>query len=258
MSLLRSLLGLLLVAGTAYVAVLSLLYVKQRSLLFQASFTRQPVAEPNFDFAVDGAVLRGWVLNPGQPKALLYFGGNGEDVSLSREEVASWAPGHTIYLVAYRGYGHSTGTPSEAALAADAIALFDAVTPQHGAVDVFGRSLGSGVAVHVAALRPVGRLALVTPFDSVLRLGQDLYPWAPLHWLMKDPFESWRRAHLLSMPALVVIAEQDNIIPPEHSEALVALMPGRPQVLRLPSAQHNNVQVYPEYDEAMTRFFAED
>lgn len=197
-------------------------------------------------------------MNPGRPRALLYFGGNGEDVSLNRRDVAAWAPDHSVYLVAYRGYGHSSGEPSEAALAADAIALFDHVASSHAGVDVLGRSLGSGVAVHVAAVRPVRRLALVTPFDSVLRVGQRHYPWMPLAWLMKDPFESWRRAPKLTMPALVVIAGQDDVIPPSHSEALAEAMPRPPEVLRLPDAQHSNVQVFPEYHAALRRFFAAD
>lgn len=197
-------------------------------------------------------------MNPGRPRALLYFGGNGEDIALSRDDVARWAPGHTVYLVSYRGYGHSSGEPSEAALAADAIALFDHVAPSHAGVDVFGRSLGSGVAVHVAAVRPVRRLALVTPFDSVLRVGQGHYPWVPLAWILKDPFESWRRAPRLAMPTVVVIAGQDDVTPPAHAEALIAAMPRAPEVLRLEQAQHSNVQVFPEYDAALRRFFAAD
>lgn len=258
MSLIR-LLGLFVaVAALAYGALIALMYAKQRSLLFYPQFTRNPPAAPDFRFDVDGATLRGWAVNPGQPRALLYFGGNAEDVSLNRDDVAAWAVDHTVYLVAYRGYGHSGGEPSEAALAADAIALFDHVAASHRSVDVIGRSLGSGVAVHVAAVRPVRRLALITPFDSVLRVGQGHYPWAPLAWLMKDPFESWRRAPRLTMPTLVVIAGQDNVTPPENGEALVAALPQPPEVLRLPDAQHSNVQVFPQYDAALRRFFAAD
>lgn len=258
MSLLRTLAVFLAVVAFAYVGLVALMYLKQRSLLFYPQFTRDPPLAPDFRFDVDGATLRGWVVNPGQPRALLYFGGNAEDVSLNRDDVATWAPGHTVYLVSYRGYGHSSGEPSETALAADAIALFDHVAASHATIDVLGRSLGSGVAVHVAAVRPVRRLALVTPFDSVLRVGQGHYPWVPLPWLLKDPFESWRRAPALTMPTLVVIAGQDDVIPPSHSEALAAALPQPPELLRIAPAQHGNVQVFPEYDAALRRFFATD
>lgn len=256
MSPLRSFGLFILMLLAVYVGLLALLYVKQRSLLFFPVFTRDPPVAPDFRFEVDGATLRGWVVNPGQPKALLYFGGNADDISLSRDDAAAFAPGHTVYLVAYRGYGHSSGEPSEAALAADAIALFDHVAASHHRVDVLGRSLGSGVAVHVAAARPVQRMALITPFDSVLRVGQVHYPWVPMAWLLKDPFESWRRAPKLEMPVFIVIAGQDNVIPPAHSEALAAAFPRPPEILRLPDAQHSNVQVFPEYDAALRRFFA--
>lgn len=258
MSLLRLLGVFLAVAALGYAALVALMYAKQRQLLFYPQFTRDPPVAPEFQFDVDGATLRGWVVNPGRPRALLYFGGNAEDVSLNRDDVAGWAPDHTVYLVSYRGYGHSSGAPSETALASDAIALFDHVAARHGDVDVLGRSLGSGVAVHVAAVRPVRRLALITPFDSVLRVGQGHYPWLPLGWLLKDPFESWRRAPSLSMPTLIVIAGQDNVIPPPHSEALAAALPRTPALLRLADAQHSNVQVFPAYGETLRRFFAEE
>lgn len=246
------------VAAALYAGLVVLMYSKQRALLFYPQLTRQPSVAPDFQFQNDGETLRGWVVNPGRPRALLYFGGNGEDVSRHRASVAAWAPDHTVYLVSYRGYGHSTGEPSEAALAADAIALFDLVAQSHAAVDVLGRSLGSGVSVHVAAVRPVQRLALVTPFDSVLRLGQAHYPWLPLRWMLHDPFESWRRAPSLGMPTLVVIAAQDDVTPPAHAEALIAAMPRTPEVLRIENAQHSNVQVFPVYDAALRRFFASD
>lgn len=246
------------VVAAVYAGLVLLMYSKQRSLLFYPQLTRHPSVAPDFQFQNGGETLRGWVVNPGRPRALLYFGGNGEEVSRHRSTVAAWAPDHTVYLVSYRGYGHSTGEPSEVALAADAIALFDLVAPSYAGVDVLGRSLGSGVAVHVAAVRPVQRLALVTPFDSVLRLAQTHYPWAPLGWMLKDPFESWRRAPSLGMPALVVIAGQDDVTPPSHAEALIAAMPRTPEILRIENAQHSNVQVFPDYDATLRRFFAAD
>lgn len=253
---LRSLGLFVLLLLAFYACLLALLYVNQRSLLFLPQFTRDPQVAPDFRFEVEGATLHGWVVNPGQPKALLYFGGNAEDVSMSRDDVAALAPQHSVYLVAYRGYGHSSGEPSEAALAADAIALFDHLTASHRVVDVLGRSLGSGVAVHVAAVRPVRRLALVTPFDSAKRVAQAYYPWVPMGWLLKDPFENWRRAPTLTMPVMIVIAGQDEVLAPAHAKALAAALPRPPEVLRLPEAGHNDVQVFPEYAAGLRRFFA--
>ena len=241
-----------------YAGLLAVLYVMQRSLLYFPQFTHDPPVAPDFRLEVEGATLRGWVRNPGQPRALLYFGGNGEDVSLNRYDVGIWVPGHTVYLVAYRGFGHSSGEPSEAALTTDAVTLFDHVAVNHSSVDVIGRSIGSAVAVHVAAVRPVRRLVLITPFDSVLRTGQQHYPWMPLHWLLEDRFESWRLAPELDMPVLVVTAGQDTIIAPERTRALVAALPRTPETLHLPAAGHNDVQNFPEYAATLRRFLASE
>lgn len=245
--------GLLLVA---YACMLAFLYVNQRSMLFFPHFTRDPVAAADIGLEVEGATLKGWVVNPGQARALLYFGGNAEDISRSRSDVARWASGHTVYLMAYRGYGFSSGEPSEAALVADAIALFDHVAGSYGQVDLLGRSLGTGVAVQLAAARPVGRMGLITPFDSVLRIGQQAYPWVPVRWLLKDPFESWRWAPMLDLPVLIVIAGRDTIVPPERAKALAAALPVPPTVVHLPEAGHVDVQDAPGFDAALRRFFA--
>ncbi len=258
MNVIRMLGTLLAVALLMYGGLLALMYVNQRELMYFPQFTRDPPTAPDFHLEVDGARLAGWVVQPGQPKALLVFGGNAEDLSFSREDVMHWAPEHTVFLVAYRGFGHSTGEPSETALVADAIALFDHVAKQHRSVDVFGRSLGTGVAVQLAAVRPVRRLALVTPFDSMLRVAQAHYPWLPLSWLLKDRFESWQKAPQLTMPTLFVIGGQDSIVPPERGEALAAAMPRPPKILRIPDAQHNDIHAFPELSAELRRFFSSE
>ena len=97
------------------------------------------------------------MVNPGRDRVLVYFGGNGERLDPWRDVVAHHFPDHTTYLMAYRGYGASDGEPSQQTLSADAVALVDHVTERHSRapVDVLGRSLGSGVAMHVATQRTV-------------------------------------------------------------------------------------------------------
>ena len=124
-------------------------------LIYPRRGTRVAVDDSMHELDVAGTVLRGWVVNPGRTRVLLYFGGNGERLDLWRETVAHHFPEHTTYLMAYRGYGASDGQPSQSALSADAVALVDHVGARHpGArVDVIGMSPGSGVAVHVATQR---------------------------------------------------------------------------------------------------------
>lgn len=141
-------------------------------LLYFPEGTRLPSEETDLELRVGGIALRGWEVNPGESRALVYFGGNGEGLDWLVEPLSLNFPDHTSYLVAYRGYGASEGKPSERVLTTDALAVFKHASARHrGSVDVIGRSLGSAVAVQVAAHRPVRRLVLITPFDSVAALA---------------------------------------------------------------------------------------
>ncbi len=107
---------LVVLAGLVYGGLCVSLYLGQRGLLYHPEATWLVKQSPDFELSRDGVKLRGWVVNPGQPKALLYFGGNGERVEDTRAELAQWLPDRTIYVVPYRGYGASEGEPTEAAL----------------------------------------------------------------------------------------------------------------------------------------------
>jgi len=120
---------------------------------------------------------------------------------------------------------------------------------------VLGRSLGSGVAVHLAAVRDVSKLALVTPYDSILRIAQRRLPFVPVSWLLKDTFDSLAKAPRVRAPVLVVLAELDSSIPREHSERLVAAFtPGQVTVRMIAGADHNSISESPEYGRALADF----
>jgi pimeloyl-ACP methyl ester carboxylesterase len=152
--------------------------------------------------------------------ALIYFGGNAEDVSLDMPSFSVAFPNYAIYLLHYPGYGGSSGSPSEQAIFADALALFDRVHAEHQNIVVVGRSLGSGVAIYVASLRPVARLVLVTPYDSLQDVAAQNYPYLPVRWLLRDKFESWRYAPQVVAPTRIIVAEQDEVIPRASTDRL--------------------------------------
>lgn len=241
-----------------YLGLCGLMYVRQRDLMYYPQMTRVAQSQTDFTFARDGVTLRGWVVNPGQSRALVYFGGNAESVEHNRESFARWFPRHTIYLVAYRGFGASEGMPTEENLTADALALFDHVQLRHpdGGVDVIGRSLGSGVASHVAARRPVRRLALITPYDTMADVGQAHYRWLPVYWLARDRYDSVSSLSGYSGPMLVVRAGQDAVIPAANTQRLINSLPRPPQVLELPSAGHGDVSLAPDFARTLSAFFA--
>ena len=151
-------------------------------------------------------------------------------------------------MLHYRGFGGSSGKPSEEALHEDGLALFDKVHAEHADVTVVGRSLGSGVAARLASERPISRLVLVTPYNSLQELAARQYRYFPVSWLLKDKFESWRYAPRITAPTLIVAAEHDEMIPRASTEALYRrFLPGIATMKSLHGVGHNSISGSPEY-----------
>ena len=241
----------------AYVGLCGFMYVRQRDLVYCPAPTRVEAADTNFALVNGGVTLRGWIVNPGRKRALVYFGGNSEPIQQHRGNFARWFPDHTVYLVSYRGFGASEGEPSEESLANDALALFDHVRRQHPrtGVDVIGYSLGSGVAAHVAARRRVRRLALVTPYDTLIDVGQTHYRWLPVRLLARDRYDSIANLARHKGPVLIVRAGRDAVIPAANTQRLIDSLPRPPQVLELPSADHGNVASARGFSRTLKEFF---
>ncbi|MBD2839231.1 alpha/beta fold hydrolase [Pseudomonas sp. JM0905a] len=244
----RSLVGVVLIALALYLGVGVLLLVFQRSLIYFP----QPRAIGGPDRQLMLPVTDEQIVVTVRPlassRALIYFGGNAEDVSRSLPDFAEAFPDHALYLLHYRGFGDSTGKPTEEAIQHDALALFDKVHALHRDVAVVGRSLGSGVAIRLASQRPVARLVLVTPYNSVLELAQRQFPIYPVRWMLQDKFESWRYAPAITAPTLLIVAGQDEVIPRWSSEKLFAQF--RSGVARrevIDDAGHNDIGGRPEY-----------
>lgn len=254
----RNLLVLLLIPAGVYVALCLLLFVVQRSqMYFPAREASRPGAQ-SIRVQNGEASLKVWAVERPGPRAILYFGGNAEDVSLNLPSFEAAFPAHSLYLVNYRGYGGSSGRPSEPALLADATAVYDKVAARHPQVSAIGRSLGSGVAVHLASAREIQRLALVSPYDSMVNVAREHYPWLPVGLLLLDRYESGAKARAIRTPVLIVIAADDEIIPPRRSEALAAAFaPSQVRVVRLPGATHNSLDFSPQYLESLAGFMAD-
>ena len=240
----------------AYAGLCGWLYLQQRQLVYFPQFTRTPASDTDFALQRDGAVLRGWVVNPGRPNAIVYFGGNAERVQDNRQEFARWLPGYSVYLVAYRGYGASDGEPEQDALLGDALAVFDHVQARHPArpVSLIGSSLGSGVASYVASQRQIGRLALITPFDSLANVAQAHYPWLPVRWLLRERYESTRYLAAYDGPLLIVRAGRDDVVPRANTRRLIDSLPRPPRVVVLGKAGHNSLDA-DAYGRALAGFF---
>ncbi len=267
----EGLLATILKAAAAVAVALPLVvYLAQDSLIF----FRQPLPESRrtdiakrfpavrevFLQARDGTRLHAWHAQgaSSSPAPLvIYFGGNAEETSWLPEELGN-APGASWLVTSYRGYGLSEGSPGETALVSDALQWFDHALTLPGVdpkrIHVFGRSLGSGVAVALAAERPVAGVVLATPYDSLAAVAKRHYRYLPVDLLLRHRFDSLARAPRLRQPLLCLVAERDEVIPPAHAERLSAAWGGAKQGLLLRGAGHNDTDGDPAFWPAIRKF----
>jgi pimeloyl-ACP methyl ester carboxylesterase len=243
----RMLAAILALVVLVYAGLCIALYAGQRALIYYPQ-PRVLGTQALEAFRRGDTLLQLTVRPRPGPGAVLYFGGNAEDVSTSLGPLVAAFPDRELVLLHYRGYGGSGGQPSEEAFAEDAAALFDRVHAAHPDVVVVGRSLGSGVAVRLASTRPVARLVLVTPYDSLMAIAQARFRAFPVGLLLKDRYESWRYAPQVSAPVLIVAAEHDEVIPAASSARLATrFAPGQARVVVLAGAGHNTIADDPAY-----------
>ncbi|MCZ6600239.1 MAG: alpha/beta hydrolase [Acidobacteria bacterium] len=268
-------LGLVLLAGgVAFLLLVAALGLFQRRLIYL------PVGQPGTPGAAglpsarevsytteDGERLAGWFLPTDGPRpapAVLFLPGNAGNRSYRAPLAAALADaGLAVLLVDYRGYAGNPGQPSEQGLAADARAALSyllalpEVDPAR--IVVFGESLGTGVAVTLAAERPAAALILRSPFSSLTAVARIHYPFLPVRWLLQDRFESIDRIASVGCPVLVLAGERDRLIPVEESRRLFEAAVEPKHLALIPGARHNDLALLagPQALDEIRRFLEE-
>ena len=262
-----TLLKWLVIAALVYGGLLALMYVFQRTLMYFPDTARTSPAQAGLSQAEevtltssDGERLIAWHVAPRANKpVVLYFQGNGGASNL-RVGRFSWltADGTGLLALSYRGYGGSTGKPSEEGLIRDARAAYDFARARYPAkrIVLFGESLGSAVAIALAAECEIGALILDAPFTSMVDIGAAAYPFAPVRWLIKDTFHSDERIVRVSAPLLVLHGERDSIIPISFSEKLFAVAREPKRMVRFPDGGHLDLDDHGA-EKAVKEFLAE-
>jgi len=258
---------LLVTAVVAYAGVAALVWwLQERLLFYPAPITAAAGApagwrlEPFEHVASDGTRLAGVLLLPPRerPPLVVYFGGNAEEVTASAAQAAQTYGERAVLLLNYRGYGASLGRPGERAIVADALEVIDTVRARAdidaSRIAVHGRSLGSGVAVQVAAARPVCAVVLSTPFASARSVAQEMYWWLPVGMLMRHPFDSLSRAPGIRAPALFLVGSEDTLIRPAQSWRLADAWGGSVERRTFAGRGHNDIQLDPGHDRAIRAF----
>jgi len=218
----RTLITIILIAAVAYLAIGVYMYLNQRALIYFPQSGVQYTAEKTIEIPSGNITLRGWVLNEGREEAIIYFGGNAERPEYNISDFNEVFEGKTVYLINYRGYGESDGSPTEEGLYADALAIYDYVSQTHEKVNVIGRSLGSGVATYLASQRDVNRLVLIEPFDTMVSVARSAYPIFPINIMLKDRYDSASRAGSITARTLIIMAGRDDVIPRRSTERLIS------------------------------------
>jgi fermentation-respiration switch protein FrsA (DUF1100 family) len=242
----------LIVLLVGYVGAVAVLYVVQRALMYFPDTERTPPAAAGLPAAqeilldtADGESLIAWHVPPRDDRpVVLYLHGNGGALSHRAERFrALTADGTGLVAVDYRGYGGSSGRPTEAGLSIDAETAYAFAAARYPAarIAVWGESLGTGVAVALAAERPIGRLVLEAPFTSAVDLAARRYPFVPVRRLMKDQFRSDLRIAAVAAPLLVLHGARDTIVPIKYGERLFGLAREPKRFARFPQGEHEDL-----------------
>ncbi|MGB8275112.1 MAG: alpha/beta hydrolase [Alphaproteobacteria bacterium] len=261
--------GFLFLGAAGYAAVVGSLFAVQRQLMYHPDpESPEPGAFGAADMDVvdvstaDGLTVRSWYRPPASPDhpVLLYFHGNAGHLGLRAGKIRPYLEaGLGVLLAGYRGYGGNPGRPSEEGLYADARAALrflagQGIEPER--VVLYGESLGSGVAVHLAFETRVRAVVLEAPFSSIPDIAARRFPFAPVDWLVLDRFDSRSKIARIGVPVLFLHGERDMVVPIESAERLFEAAASPKQFARFPRADHNDL-----YDHGATvavlRFFAD-
>jgi fermentation-respiration switch protein FrsA (DUF1100 family) len=243
---------IIVVGLVCYLGLVAIMYFAQRVLMYFPDPARTAPADAGFPQAqevalrsADGTELVAWQVPPkaGKP-VVLYFHGNGGSL---QHRVPKFLPlvedGTGLVALSYRGYGGSKGNPSEEGLIADGQAAYDFARKQFpdAKLVLWGESLGSGVAVAIAATNDMAALVLEAPYTSTADIAFATYPFIPVQLLMKDQFHSDQRIGQVKAPLLILHGAQDRIIPISYGERLFALANEPKQFVRFPNGEHENL-----------------
>ena len=251
-----------IVLGVAIGVSLLMWLFQERMLFFPRPLDSRPTSRPEVEevtvAAADGVKLRGWLVKGnGTPAPLvIYFGGNAEEVSWL-VDLADQFAGWSLLLVNYRGYGESEGKPGEKELLEDALVIHDYAKRRpevSSGIVVMGRSLGSGVAVHLAAHRPLRGVILVSPYDSMVEVAKRHYPFLPVSLMLRHRFDSLARVPQIEAPLLCLVATEDRVIPRAHSRALFEAWRGAKTWHEVPRSDHDSIAGEPGYWRSIADF----
>ena len=253
-----------------YCAFMALLYFSQEKFLFfpqTVSSSKIKQIEMKYKNAEeialktpDNVYIKGWFVKNGTAKRtplVIYFGGNGDELSNMIKESQNFG-NWSLVLINYRGYGKSEGKPGEKEFYSDALTIYDYFSERPDVdgsnIIVFGRSIGTGVAVYLANKRPLKGVILVSPYDNIISLAEREFPYVPVGLILKHRFDSISEASSIKIPLLVLTADADKTVPQEYSQKLAAKWGGPHGIVMIKGKGHNDINSSPLYWQSVNDF----
>ncbi|MBR0666166.1 alpha/beta hydrolase [Roseomonas hellenica] len=248
--------GLLLAAVAAAALLLLVVFLFQHRLMYFPDRTRPDPVLAGLHGVIEGHVtaedglrLLTWTVPPaGDDKpVLLYLHGNGGNLLHRAPRIQRFAAlGWGVVMLEWRGYGGNPGSPSEPGLLRDARAALAAIAEAGipaSRIVLWGESLGTGIAVALAAERPdaVAAVLLESPYTSMLALAARHYRWLPARWLLRDRYDSLARIGGITAPILIMTGGRDWLVPPAMGDALAAAARAPVERWNAPEAGHNDL-----------------
>jgi len=242
-----------LVLISVYVSLAAWLYTSQRKFLYAPDARRPDSSAVGISSlsavelaTPDGLKLLAWYLPPPEGKpVVVFFHGNAGNVQDRAHRIKDFgAGGYGVFMPEYRGYGGNTGTPTESELFADAKVAIDFLKQQGvdtRRVVVYGESLGTAVAVHVAATHPVAALILEAPFTSIRAIAERRFSMFPVRLMLKDHFDSLSRIGKVNAPTLVLHGARDQVVPMTLGQELFNAAPGPKELWTVENGAHSNL-----------------
>lgn len=266
----RMLFSLGIVAAIAYGALALVIFIAQPGLIYYPESGRNIIAAPDYVglayepveiSTTDGETLHGWfVPAPAAKGTILFFHGNAGNISHRLEYLLMfYRLGYNTFIFDYRGYGQSSGSPSESGTFLDAQAAWRYLTEAKGTpsahIVLFGESLGGAVAAWLAMSEKPGALVLASVFTSVPDMAAKIYPFLPVRLLSRFNYNTIEYLRSVACPVFVAHSSQDDIVPFAHGQALYQAAPEPKQFLELQGG-HNSGFIFmrEEWIEALGRF----
>lgn len=247
-----------------YLLLVLVLYFFQENFIFLGEPLPQnyrysfntPFQERNFTMK-DGAVINALHFQSREKKGIIYYHHGNAGNLVRWGEVAEYfvSFGYDVLIYDYRGYGKSTGKRTEKILHQDAQYIYDALAQdwRSDQIVIYGRSLGSGMASHVAANNAAKLLILETPFYSLQSMASWRFPFLPTRWLVTYNMKNWQRLQEANLPIHMFHGTEDSIVPYWSGKKLYEAVSDKATLTTIEGAEHNNLIEFEEFREGVRR-----